>query len=110
MSKVVIVTGASRGIGRATALQLLQHYNSNVIAVARSNQDLNDLKSHAENELGVEGRLEIVTGDITEEHIVEEIVKKCLDRWGRIDGIIANAGMLEPISNIADINLQEFKR
>lgn len=92
MSKVVIVTGASRGIGRATALQLLQHYNSNVIAVARSNQDLNDLKSHAENELGVKGRLETVTGDITEEHIVEEAVKKCLDRWGRIDGIIANAG------------------
>ncbi|CAG8768935.1 939_t:CDS:1, partial [Racocetra fulgida] len=92
MSKVVIVTGASRGIGRAATLQLLQHYNGNVIAVARSNQDLNDLKSHAENELGVKGRLETVTGDITEEHIVEETIKKCLDRWGRIDGIIANAG------------------
>ncbi|KAF0433385.1 NADP-binding protein [Gigaspora margarita] len=110
MSKVVIVTGASRGIGRATTLQLLQHFNSNVIAVARSNQDLCDLKNHAENVLGMKGRLETVTGDITEEHIIEEVVKKCLEQWGRIDGIIANAGVLDPMGNFADINLQEWKR
>ncbi|CAG8445162.1 9866_t:CDS:2 [Scutellospora calospora] len=91
MSKSIIVTGASRGIGRATTLQLLK-LNSNVTAVARSSEDLKNLKTHVENVLGVKGRLETVTGDITEEPVVEEVVKRCVERWGGIDGIIANAG------------------
>ncbi|CAG8441107.1 6963_t:CDS:2 [Diversispora eburnea] len=106
--KSIIVTGASRGLGRATTLQLLKYFNSNVIAVARSGKDLKDLKLYVEKDLGLKGKLEIIEGDITEDKVVNQVVQKSLDTWGSLDGIIANAGVLGP-GKIADTNV-DWKR
>ncbi|CAG8449673.1 14260_t:CDS:2 [Acaulospora colombiana] len=112
MSKSIIVTGASRGIGRAVTLQLLKNFNSNVVAIARSEKDLSSLKVHVEEDLGLKGRLEIVIGDVADENVAEQAVQKSLNAWGKLDGVVANAGIsiLQPMGKIADATMEDWKR
>jgi NADP-dependent 3-hydroxy acid dehydrogenase YdfG len=88
---VIIVTGASRGIGRAAAYNAVQSLNANVVAVARSKDLLESLKQDLENS-GKVHSLEIVVGDLTDEKVATNAVDRAIDRWGRLDGVIANAG------------------
>jgi NADP-dependent 3-hydroxy acid dehydrogenase YdfG len=88
---VIIVTGASRGIGRAVAFNAVTSLNANVVAVARS-KDLLDTLKHELEQSGKPHSLEIVVGDLTDEKIAMRAVDRAIDRWGRIDGLVANAG------------------
>ncbi|CAG8483669.1 6296_t:CDS:2 [Ambispora gerdemannii] len=105
----IIVTGASRGLGRAVALLSIKHFNSNVLAIARSEKDLNSLKLHVENEHGHKGRLEFVVGDVNDSSVIDTAIKQCLSSWGRLDGIVTNAGVIEPIGTIANTKLEDWK-
>ncbi|KAG9298746.1 hypothetical protein G9A89_012814 [Geosiphon pyriformis] len=106
----IIVTGASRGIGHAVTLLSIQKFNSNVVAIARSENDLNLLKTHIQKELGLDGRLEIIVGDVTNDSVLEAAVQKSLVTWGRLDGIVASAGAIEPIGPISEAQPKEWKR
>lgn len=88
---VLIVTGASRGIGKAVALAAIQSLNANVLAVARSKDLLEVLKQDVDK-CGKSQCLEIVVGDLTDERVVTRAIDRAIDRWGRIDGVVANAG------------------
>jgi NAD(P)-dependent dehydrogenase (short-subunit alcohol dehydrogenase family) len=88
---VVIVTGASRGIGKAVALAAIQSLNANVLAVARS-KDLLDILKQDVDKCGKSHSLEIVIGDLTDEKVVTRAIDRAVDKWGRIDGVVANAG------------------
>ncbi|CAG8600629.1 261_t:CDS:2, partial [Paraglomus occultum] len=110
MHPVIVVTGASRGIGRAVAEICLKTFNANVLAIARTESALNTLKAYAEKELNTNERVETVVGDVTEERVIDDAVDKCLKRWGRIDGLVINAGVLEPMATIADVNVGEWRR
>lgn len=88
---VLIVTGASRGIGKAVALAAIQSLNANVLAVARSKDLLEVLKQDVDK-CGKGQCLEIVVGDLTDERVVTRAIDRAIDRWGRIDGVVANAG------------------
>ena len=81
-----------QGIGRAVAEACLKTFNANVLAIARTESALNSLKTYAEEELNMPERVEIVVGDVTKESVIDEAVEKCLKRWGRIDGLVVNAG------------------
>ncbi|CAG8606096.1 6989_t:CDS:2 [Paraglomus occultum] len=107
---VIVITGASRGIGRAVAEICLKTFNANVLAIARTESDLNALKAYAEKELNTNERVETVVGDVTEERVIDDAVDKCLKRWGRIDGLVINAGVLEPMATIADVNVGEWRQ
>jgi len=91
-SKTFIVTGASRGIGRSVSLSLVTNFENNVLAIARSKDDLINLKQHVEVDLNLKDKLEIVVGDVTEEKVIDEAINKCLNKWKGIDGVVANAG------------------
>ena len=82
--QVAIVSGASRGIGRAIAL-LLALQGAKVVAVARSEQELTDLT------LKTQG-LSIVA-DIADEANAQHVVDETLRRLGRLDILICNAGV-----------------
>ncbi|MGY2130668.1 SDR family oxidoreductase [Hymenobacter sp. HD11105] len=82
--KVAIVTGASRGIGRAIAL-LLAMQGAKVVCVARSADDLLDV-AHKINGLAV-------PADISDEDDALNIVHVTLRHYGRLDIIICNAGV-----------------
>ena len=91
-AKSIIVTGASRGLGKAITVELIKKFNNNVVAISRTQKDLIELKQYVENELNGKGKIEIIVGDVTEERVFDEAIGKSIESWGRLDGIIANAG------------------
>lgn len=90
-SPVFIVTGASKGIGKAIALQSLTKFNARVVAVARSPELLDALKADAA-QLGKQDALELLVGDVTSQDVARHAVGRALDKWGQVNAVIANAG------------------
>ncbi|GBD06053.1 putative oxidoreductase [bacterium HR20] len=88
-SKLAIVTGASRGIGRAIAEALIEQ-GYRVLAVARSADRLAELEQLHNTE---ERRVLAVPADITDDSTAERIVSSALDWAGRIDVLVNNAGI-----------------
>jgi 3-oxoacyl-[acyl-carrier protein] reductase len=88
-NKVCLVTGASRGIGRASALALAQE-GAAIAAVARTKSDLDELARTIE---GRGGRAKGIVCDVTNSADVRSCVKQTVDAWGRIDILVNNAGM-----------------
>ncbi len=95
--KAIIVTGASRGIGAATALELAQS-GASVILAARSEQDI---KHNAQQIRNHGGQAEAVTCDVSKYKDVEALISHCESTFGRLDGLVNNAGVIEPIGHIA---------
>ena len=86
---VTIVTGASGGVGRATALALAERH-ANVVLVARNQEALERVAIEA-REAG--GEAEIVAADIREEATAATAVERALAVYGRVDTLINNAGV-----------------
>ncbi|MFN5856806.1 MAG: SDR family NAD(P)-dependent oxidoreductase, partial [Pseudanabaenaceae cyanobacterium] len=88
--KVAIVTGASRGIGRATALALASEGAKVAINYASSASAAEDLvKLITDNG----GTAMAVQGDVSQEPDVETMFKTVMNTWGRIDVLVNNAGI-----------------
>jgi short-subunit dehydrogenase len=86
--KVVVITGASSGIGRAAALQFASE-GCCVVLTARREASLHEVASECE-ERGASTH--VVVADITRQADVRRIVDETLDQWGRIDVWVNNAG------------------
>ncbi len=82
--KVAIVTGASSGIGLATA-KSLSNQGANVVLAARSTEKLADIAKHLPHS-------HAVTTDMLKEKDIKNLIKKTLDKFGRIDILVNNAG------------------
>ncbi|OHB59697.1 MAG: hypothetical protein A2167_03230, partial [Planctomycetes bacterium RBG_13_46_10] len=87
--KVAIVTGASRGIGRAISIALAQE-SATVVLAARS---LRKLRETAQRIKRVGGKAQIVVTDLTEETSIKNLVKVTRQKFGRLDILINNAGI-----------------
>ena len=86
--KVVIVTGAARGIGRACA-ELFAIHGANVVLSDIDSEPTFEAAGHVES-LGTQALA--VPGDVTDSEFAPNLVKSTLDRFGRIDAIVNNAG------------------
>ncbi len=103
--KVAIVTGASQGIGAAIA----QAYRDNGYAVVANSRSI---KSSADNGIMT------VPGNIGDRDVAELVVNTAIERFGRIDTLINNAGIfiakpftdytLDDFSNVLDVNVRGF--
>jgi 3-oxoacyl-[acyl-carrier protein] reductase len=95
-NQVIIVTGASRGIGAATALELAKQ-GAKVVLTARAKETLESITKsvHAEG-----GDALAVSCDVTNYPDVENVVKIALKHYGNITGLINNAGIIEPIARL----------
>lgn len=93
LPRLTLVTGASRGIGRAAALELARQGHL-VIAVARSKAALEKLDDEI-RALGSEALL--VPMDLKDTKGIETLGKVLAERFGRLDGFVANAGLLGTI-------------
>ncbi|KAG0309297.1 hypothetical protein BGZ99_000915, partial [Dissophora globulifera] len=92
----LIITGASRGIGRSTTIIAIQKLGANVIGVARSKESLEKLSQHIEGDLNLKDRFKFVVGDVTAESTSQEAVALALKSWsGKLDGLVLNAGAFD---------------
>jgi 3-oxoacyl-[acyl-carrier protein] reductase len=83
--RAIVVTGASKGIGAATA-KMLSAEGARLLLVARTGGELVETASRCE------GEAIALALDVTGEDAAAAIVSTCLDRFGRIDGLVNNAG------------------
>ena len=83
---VVVVTGASRGLGAAMALQLAKE-GATVVAAARSVDSLAEVAAQGA------GRITTVATDMRDEESVAALIPEVIERHGRVDGLINNAGI-----------------
>jgi 3-oxoacyl-[acyl-carrier protein] reductase len=99
--KTAIVTGSSRGVGRATALRLAEG-GANVVVNYLSNDSEADETVRLCQEKGVEAIA--VQGDVSEFLAAKEIAKQALDKFGHIDLLVLNAGVWEgsPIEEMSE--------
>jgi len=88
-NQVVVITGASSGIGKATALEFARRGASLVVAARRGNA-LEDLVAECQA-LGAQARA--VPADVSDEAAVRNIAKEAVRRFGKIDIWINNAGV-----------------
>ncbi|EMR09831.1 hypothetical protein PNEG_02012 [Pneumocystis murina B123] len=104
LNKTILVTGASRGIGRAIVEELLESYKYIfVVAVVRSRSSLATLQEKFES------RIAIVEGDLKDEKTNVRSVNVAIERFGRLDSLILNAAAIEPVGKIADIDVNSWK-
>jgi NADP-dependent 3-hydroxy acid dehydrogenase YdfG len=87
---VALVTGASSGIGEATALELARH-GAKVALVARRRQRLDDLAGRISAN---GGEALVVEADVTQEAAARAAVEQTVGQLGRLDTVVANAGMM----------------
>lgn len=99
--KVIIVTGASEGIGLETA-KLLSKKGATVILVARSLEKLKEIKKIIDNSYAIQA-------DLRRPVEIKRMIKKTIDKYGKIDILINNAGqgMYGPVE---DIKVSDLKK
>ncbi|ORX91013.1 NAD(P)-binding protein [Basidiobolus meristosporus CBS 931.73] len=105
LTPVVIVTGASRGIGRAVTLEALEQ-GAFVVSVARTEHLLQTI----ELETTFPENYSYIVADLSSEKDLERVVTHTIDKHGRIDSIILNAGVIDPIKSLGDIKEAEWRR
>lgn len=104
--KIALVTGASRGIGRATANELALE-GASVVVTARGSRDLDETAG----ELNRAGAASLaVAGDVREPAVVEDLVGRALERFGRIDVLVTAAGGGSAVKGIDAIEDAEWAR
>ena len=99
--KTIIITGAGRGIGRATALAFLDAG----WAVGLIGRDVPALEETAK---GYEGAL-VLGCDVSEEQAVDRAFGAACDRWGHLDALFNNAGIMLKGALIDEIALQDWR-
>ncbi|ELZ01420.1 SDR family oxidoreductase [Natrialba aegyptia] len=95
--QVAIITGASSGIGEATAKSLASR-GASVALAARREEELNDLAAQIEGE---DGETLVVPTDITDDEDIDNLVETTTAEYGHIDILVNNAGYM-PLTHIAD--------
>lgn len=105
-SSVAIVTGASSGIGEATAEALAKEGASVVLAARR----VDELEALADRIATEGGDALAVETDVTEEDDIDNLVETVMDEYGRIDVLVNNAGvmLLEPLERADRSNLRQM--
>jgi NAD(P)-dependent dehydrogenase (short-subunit alcohol dehydrogenase family) len=97
--RIILVTGASRGIGRAVALEAARR-GADIIALARTEGGLEEL----DDEISALGRsASLVPCDLADSDGLDRLAAVVAERWGRLDGLAAIGAMLGPLSPVSHI-------
>jgi NAD(P)-dependent dehydrogenase (short-subunit alcohol dehydrogenase family) len=104
--KLALVTGASRGIGAATA-EALAAAGAHVILVARTSSALEEVEEriHAAG-----GSATIAPLDLTEGESIGKLAIAVAERWGQLEVLVLNAAMLGSLTPVQDIDPKEYSR
>jgi len=101
--KVALITGASRGIGEATA-HILAGYGATVVLAARSSGDIDRIAK----EIGSKARA--IVCDVANYDEVAKAVELATNQFGGLDILVNNAGMIDPVARIADSDPEAWSK
>ena len=104
--KIALVTGASRGIGAATALALATA-GHHVILTGRNEKDLAAVEGKIH---GLGGTATIAPFDLADGDAIDRLAAAIGARWGRLDILVMNAGMLGTLAPVAHIDVKEWDK
>ena len=104
--KVALVTGASRGIGYFSSVALAEA-GAHVIAVARTTGGLEELDDKIQ---ACEGSATLVPLDLLEHDAIDAMAASIHQRWGKLDILIGNAGMLGSLSPVDHFEPKTFEK
>ena len=107
-NKVAIITGGSRGVGAATARLLASKGWNITITCTSSMDDAENVVKECEK-LGVEAIA--ITADVSEDNSCVQTAQETIEKWGRIDALVNNAGTTKFVFNHADLdglNAEDF--
>jgi NAD(P)-dependent dehydrogenase (short-subunit alcohol dehydrogenase family) len=104
--KLAVVTGASRGIGAATA-EALAKGGAHVVLVARTATALEEVEERIHE---AQGSATIAPLDLTEGEAIGKLAGAIAERWEKLDILVLNAAMLGSLTPVQDIDPKEFSR
>ena len=105
LDQVALVTGASSGIGAATARRLAREG----AAVARAARRTDRLLAHKDEVEAEGGQALVIETDVTDRPQCERMVARTLDAFGRLDVLMNNAGVM-PLSLVKNVRVEEWER
>ena len=105
--RIALVTGASRGIGRATALGLARA-GAHVIATASNQGALEELDDEIAAAAGAPATL--VPLDLKDGNGVDRLGAAIHERWGRLDVLVGNAAVLGPLSPVSHLDVKDWAK
>lgn len=103
-NKTALITGASRGIGAATARHLAE-LGANVVLMARSEGQISEVAAEI-NEAGATALA--ISADVGDWLAMESAVAQIKERFGSLDVLVNNAGVIDPIARITDSDPAEW--
>ena len=103
--RVILVTGASRGIGKATAIEAGRE-GAHVILLARTVGGLEEADDAIQ---AAGGTATIVPLDIKDSDALDRLGASIFERWGKLDGFVGNAGVLGTLTPLAHLEPKAFK-
>ena len=102
--RLALVTGASRGIGRAAALAFAKA-GAHVIALARTQGALEELDDEIRR---IGGDATLVPCDIKDSEAIDRLGAAIHERWGKLDILLANAGVLGPVTPLSHVEPKQW--
>ena len=107
MSKVVLVTGSNRGIGKSTIIEFAKAGLDVVINYCHHKEEAYELKEYVENNYNV--RCLVVKCDVSKEDEVIEMINEIVDYFGSLDILVNNASVCRD-SLLMDKTVKNFRR
>ena len=107
MNKVALVTGSSRGIGKATIIEFAKNGYDVVINYIEKGPAAKKLKEFVESKYNVKALT--IKADVSDEKQVKEMMQQIFAKFGRIDAVVNNAGIVWD-RDFDNITIEEFRR
>lgn len=105
--RVVVITGSSRGIGKAIAKEFATN-NYSVLLNAREEKELIETVQEIKKEISDPSQVAYLTGDISEEKICISLIEEAINKFGRINVLINNAGISGPSQRTNNITSKDW--
>jgi glucose 1-dehydrogenase len=107
-SKVVVITGSSKGIGKAIAKEFAKNGYSLVLN-ARNKDELEQTTNELTKEIkGNNTRISFIVGDISQEQTCKKLIDEAVNKFGRIDVLVNNAGIGGMSKKIIELDLNDW--